>query len=331
MIRDSLNANAANAFIGLTTSNGVVWQSRSSDGGGTTSNSVTGLSAPCWVQLVESGNSVTGYYSPDGINWTQLGTTTISMGSAAYTGLAFCNNGNTALGTTTFDHVGTPGWPIPPPSVPTGLAATAGIEQATLSWQPVNYATTFIVGRATVSGGPYTNCRHRESRDGLFVDTDPPGRRGTNYYYVVSATNSAGRSANTAHGQRDGDDQHHVAVAGAGHRNGRLTGEAGRQRKLYQRRGLHPVPRPALTSGGRRRRVPLCVCAHQQHEFHHRRSGLTPCKTLRSLVQGRRDDSRQPELKRGQRLYCHVRQATASPGNTAPPTAALPPIPPPPA
>ena len=194
MIRDSLNANAANAFIGLTASNGVVWQSRSSDGGGTTSNSVTGLSAPYWVQLVESGNSFTGYYSPDGINWTQLGTTTISMGSVAYAGLAFCNNGNTALGTATFDNVSTPGWPIPPPAVPTGLAATAGIEQATLSWQPVNYATTFIVGRATVSGGPYTTVA--TVRGTGYLDTDLVG--GTNYYYVVSATNSAGRSANTA-------------------------------------------------------------------------------------------------------------------------------------
>ena len=194
MIRDSLNANAANAFIGLTASNGVVWQFRSSDGGGTTSNSVTGLSAPYWVQLVESGNSFTGNYSADGITWTQLGTATISMGSAAYTGLAFCNNGNTALGTATFDNVGTPGWPIPPPAVPTGLAATAGVEQATLSWQPVNYATTFIVGRATVSGGPYTTVA--TVRGTGYLDTGLVG--GTNYYYVVSATNSAGRSANTA-------------------------------------------------------------------------------------------------------------------------------------
>ncbi|MGA2854088.1 MAG: hypothetical protein ABSE90_08165, partial [Verrucomicrobiota bacterium] len=194
MIRDSLNANAANAFIGLTASNGVVWQSRSSDGGGTTSNSVTGLSAPYWVRLVESGNSFTGYYSPDGINWTQLGTTTISMGSVAYAGLAFCNNGNTALGTATFDNVSTPGWPIPPPSVPTGLAATAGIEQATVTWQPVIYATTFIVGRATVSGGPYTTVA--TVRGTGYLDTGLIG--GTTYYYVVSATNSAGRSANTA-------------------------------------------------------------------------------------------------------------------------------------
>ena len=35
MIRESLNTNAANAFIGVTPGNGVTWQYRSSTGGGT--------------------------------------------------------------------------------------------------------------------------------------------------------------------------------------------------------------------------------------------------------------------------------------------------------
>ena len=46
MIRDSLNANAANAFIGLTATNTVTFQYRSSDGGDTSSN---------WVVVVKHG------------------------------------------------------------------------------------------------------------------------------------------------------------------------------------------------------------------------------------------------------------------------------------
>ncbi len=73
MIRESLATNAANAFIGVTPG-GVIFQYRSSTGGGSISNTVTGLSAPYWVKLVQSGNTFTGYCSPDGTNWTQLGT-----------------------------------------------------------------------------------------------------------------------------------------------------------------------------------------------------------------------------------------------------------------
>ena len=72
MIRDSLNANAANAFIGVMPGNRVVFQCRSSDGAGSSSNSVTGLSASYWVKLAQSGSTLTGYYSVDGVNWTQF-------------------------------------------------------------------------------------------------------------------------------------------------------------------------------------------------------------------------------------------------------------------
>ena len=80
MIRASLDANAANAFIAVTPGNGVTWQYRSSTGGGTTWNNTSGLSAPYWVKLVRSGNIFTGYRSSDGTNWTQQGKMTNSHG-----------------------------------------------------------------------------------------------------------------------------------------------------------------------------------------------------------------------------------------------------------
>jgi glucuronoarabinoxylan endo-1,4-beta-xylanase len=206
MIRNSLDPSAANVFIGVTPSNEVIFQHRSSTGGGSSSNSVAGLSAPYWVKLAQSGSTVTGYYSANGTSWTQLGTTTISLGSMQtnawgqvsgpiqYAGLAFCNNGNTSLSTATFDNVSAPGWPIPSPSAPTGLSATAGVEQVILSWQGGNYATSNSIGRATVSVGPYTTIA--TVRGTGYVDADLVG--GTTYYYVVKAFNGAGQSTNTA-------------------------------------------------------------------------------------------------------------------------------------
>ena len=60
MIRAEPGANAANAFIAVTPGNGVTWQSRSTTGGGTSWNQTGGLSAPYWVKLVRSGNTIYG-------------------------------------------------------------------------------------------------------------------------------------------------------------------------------------------------------------------------------------------------------------------------------
>ncbi len=194
MIRESLATNAANAFIAVTPGNGVIFQYRSSTGGGSVSNNVTGMSAPYWVKLVRSGNTFTGFFSPDGTNWTQVGSATFTMASTAYVGLAVTAYNNSSLCMAAFDNVSAPGWPIPPPSVPTGLTATPGVEQVILNWQAGSYATSNNVGRATVNGGPYTTIA--TVRGAGYIDSDLVG--GTTYYYVVKALNGAGQSTNIA-------------------------------------------------------------------------------------------------------------------------------------
>src|ERR1019366_9607339 len=93
MIRASLASNAPNAFMAVTPGNGVTWQCRSSTNGSTVNAATGGLSAPYWVKLVRSGNTFTGYRSPDGTNWTQQGTATFTM-STAYIGLALTSHNN---------------------------------------------------------------------------------------------------------------------------------------------------------------------------------------------------------------------------------------------
>jgi len=81
------------------------------------------------------------------------------------------------------------------PAAPTGLTATAGNAQATLSWNAVSGATSYTVKRATTSGGPYTNVATNVATPSY---TNTGLTNGTTYYYVVSASNSAGQSANSA-------------------------------------------------------------------------------------------------------------------------------------
>jgi len=80
------------------------------------------------------------------------------------------------------------------PAAPTNLTATPGNAVVTLSWTASAGATGYNVKRATTSGGPYTQLA-APSSNGY---TDSSVTNGTTYYYVVSATNSTGESANSA-------------------------------------------------------------------------------------------------------------------------------------
>ena len=88
----------------------------------------------------------------------------------------------------------TPVAPVTIPAVPSGLVATAGNAQVSLAWSATSGATSYHVKRATVSGGPYTQISAPTTAS--FTDTGLTN--GTKYFYVVSAVNSAGESANSA-------------------------------------------------------------------------------------------------------------------------------------
>ena len=79
------------------------------------------------------------------------------------------------------------------PATPSGLSATAGNLQVALSWSASSGATSYHVKRATTGGGPYTQI----SAPTGTTFTDAGLANGTTYFYVVSAVNAAGESANS--------------------------------------------------------------------------------------------------------------------------------------
>jgi endoglucanase len=195
MIRENLDANSVNAMVAMTRSNGVTFQYRSSTGGTSGFNNTVGLTAPYWVRLVRTGNNFTGYRSVDGVTWIQQGTTTtISMAATVYVGLALTSHNNSTLGVATFDNVTAPGWTdATPPPAPANLVGLAGNTQAALSWSASPGAASYNVKRAATDGGPYTFVANVAATD----YTDIGLTNGTMYYYVVSALNQAGESANS--------------------------------------------------------------------------------------------------------------------------------------
>jgi acid phosphatase type 7 len=80
------------------------------------------------------------------------------------------------------------------PAAPQNLAASGGNAQVSLTWNASSGATSYNVKRATVSGGPYTTIANVTTTS--HVDTGVVN--GTTYYYVVSALNAVGESANSS-------------------------------------------------------------------------------------------------------------------------------------
>ena len=80
-----------------------------------------------------------------------------------------------------------------PPAAPSGLTATAGTGQVSLSWTASHGASSYSIKRSTASGGPYTPIGTATTNS--YVDTSVT--QGTTYYYVVTASNSSGQSGDS--------------------------------------------------------------------------------------------------------------------------------------
>lgn len=83
--------------------------------------------------------------------------------------------------------------PTAPPPAPTILTATAGDGQATITWSASNSAATYRVKRSTSNVGPYLQIAAPTTT--TYVDKSLTND--TTYYFVISAVNSIGESANS--------------------------------------------------------------------------------------------------------------------------------------
>jgi hypothetical protein len=78
-----------------------------------------------------------------------------------------------------------------PPAAPSGLVATPGDAQVSLTWAAASGATSYNVKRGTSSNGPFATVA---SAVAVTSYLDEGLSNGTSYHYVVSASNGRGES-----------------------------------------------------------------------------------------------------------------------------------------
>ena len=126
MIRESLNP--ASTDISAIVSGNIFLLDRAATGADANSQppyGVGGYSLPVWFQLVRSGNLFTGSISPDGVNWTEVGSTTVSMAQTVYVGLAV--TGFSSPDTASFDSVSINSTTTPSPVINILSPSTAAV------------------------------------------------------------------------------------------------------------------------------------------------------------------------------------------------------------
>lgn len=93
MVRDGLEPGSRMIFCGATASDGYRFNYRTAtDGGGKYAKAGITAFPNVWVRLRRQGGEFNGYSSPDGSNWTQIGTLTLALRAEVNVGLAVCSH-----------------------------------------------------------------------------------------------------------------------------------------------------------------------------------------------------------------------------------------------
>ena len=144
MLRDGLTSTSSHVTVMYDRGSGAVRMSKRV--GSTTTWLANGASSslPQWLRLQRVGNTFTGDYSSDGVNWTTLASTTSTMANTINVGMVVCSR-STSLATANFDNVLINGIPVnAPPTIAT---------PATASPNPVTGTTTTLSVLGADDGG----------------------------------------------------------------------------------------------------------------------------------------------------------------------------------
>ena len=146
MLRDTLDADAVHAMVGVTPTGTVEFIWRTTAGQPSQVKNLTGIGTNVWLRLERVGTQVTGYYSIDGKSWTEIRSATVSYSAADYAGVAVTSH---VSGTLTNAQVSDLGVTRPEGSTPASPSPTVSARQwvcpstaLTPQYSPTMYVST---------------------------------------------------------------------------------------------------------------------------------------------------------------------------------------------
>ena len=107
MMRNDLSSGSPNVLMSLDGTNGQRFSYRTKENGPSTRSGNSITKSPYWFKLTRNGNTFTGYSSPDGATWGQVGSpVTIAMKNRIYVGLAVTSDNEPNNLQVTFTGIG---------------------------------------------------------------------------------------------------------------------------------------------------------------------------------------------------------------------------------
>lgn len=201
MVRTSLEPGAPMAMMGVSVRGddrvGVFYHRAQEGQRVDETEPVLGVTTPYWVRINRIGDIVTGYLSPDGVEWMMVYQMKFPDVEDVFVGLAAdsANENNLVrnLNRVEFSNVTIEQLP-PVPLYPQEFYISRGETDLQLIWSPAKRAERYHVLRSTSKGGPYTTIATVVETTYTDSDLEP----GVNYFYVIRATNSHGDSLLTS-------------------------------------------------------------------------------------------------------------------------------------
>ncbi|HTQ29392.1 MAG TPA: discoidin domain-containing protein [Puia sp.] len=108
MIRETTDPASRFAFMALTSGSGALFEYRNATGAAAISTFAIGPTAPYRIKLTKTGSVYSGYMSPDGTNWTQVGSSTdlqFGNGTNVLAGFAITSHNNSVLSAAIVDNL----------------------------------------------------------------------------------------------------------------------------------------------------------------------------------------------------------------------------------
>ncbi|MEM6630472.1 MAG: discoidin domain-containing protein [Bacteroidota bacterium] len=107
MMRNTLSPTSQHVFMALNASKTRSLQYRSSSSGSTANKSqaFNAYTTDHWIKLVRNGNVISGYFSPNGTQWTFMDEVQVPMQTSIYVGIGVNSHNASSLATATFGNL----------------------------------------------------------------------------------------------------------------------------------------------------------------------------------------------------------------------------------